>query len=178
MAALFLAEIVVGGAVAMGLAAHFHHHRKPLPWWVPVAVIGGEVLLIAIEWAVIVTIHRRRHGTWLPEPAAVLGADKPVRKRVGKAFRKGRLPQDRVERALAVDLATKAMRLRWMVYVGIVIVVLAIPTIAFDHRTPTRVSTALTAVLWLMIVGLYALILRRARRIRSLAERTDSQRRE
>jgi hypothetical protein len=123
------------------------------------------LVLVALEWLVIAWLHRRRHGKWLPEPIALLGADRPTRRRVRKAFRTGRLPDDPTDRALTVDAAQRIRRLRWVLVLCLVIVVSQLLVAIFDPHRPVRIFAAVFVVLYGFNGVVFWLAERRAKRI-------------
>ncbi len=167
------ATLVVSGLIGVltvqPLAEHFGAKHKNVPWGIKVAIFGGLILFVLLEWLVIGLVHRRRHGTWLPEPASVAGAKRPLRKRVAKAFRRGRLPDDPTERALTLNLADKVLRLRPIVYLLIAAAVLDVPVLIFDHRPMIRFCFGLMCASLALSAALYGFLIHRGHQVRRAA---------
>lgn len=146
---MFLVLGAVSGVV-LGplLAEHEGRPHRHLPWYVGVLVVVLSLVFVALEALVIAWVHRRRHGSWVPEPIALLGADRPTRRRVRKAFRSGRLPDDATDRALTLDVARRLRRLRWVPVLCLVIVVTQLLVAIFDPHRPIQIFAALLVVLY------------------------------
>jgi hypothetical protein len=160
---------VIGVLTAQPLAEHFGARHKHVPWGVKVAIFGGLILFVLLEWLVMGLVHRHRHGAWLPEPALAVGAKRPLRKRVAKAFRRGRLPDDPTERALTLNLAERVLRLRPIVYLLIAAAVLDVPVLIFDHRPMIRFCFGLMGASLALSAGLYGFLVHRGRQVRRAA---------
>jgi hypothetical protein len=168
-----LMTVVVSAAIgiltAQPLAEHFGTKHKHVPVGIKIAIFGGVVLFVLLEWLVMGLVHRHRHGTWLPEPASVAGAKRPQRKRVAKAFRRGRLPDDPTDRALALNLADKVLRLRPIVYLLVIAAVLDVPVLVLDHRPMMRLSFGLMCGGLALSAGLYGFLIHRGSQVRRAA---------
>jgi hypothetical protein len=147
------------------LADHQSRPHRHLPWYVGVLAVVLTLAFAALEWFAIAWLRRRRHGSWLPEPVALLGADRPTRRRVRKALRTGRLPDDPSDRALAVDVARRLRRLRWVLVLWLVIVVSQLAVAIFDPHRPVRIFAAVFVVLYAFYGALFWIAERRASRI-------------
>jgi hypothetical protein len=163
---VFLVLGAVSGVV-LGplLAAHEGRPHRHLPWYVGLLAVVFTLVFVALEWLAIAWLHRRRHGSWLPQPIALLGADRPTRRRVRKAFRTGRLPDDPSERALAVDAARRIRRLRWFPVLCLVVVVTQLLVAIFDPHRPVRIFAGFLVVLYLFYGALFWVAERRATRV-------------
>jgi MFS family permease len=163
---IFIVLGAVSGVVIGPLLAE--HHGRPhrhLPWYVGVLAVAITLLIVALESLAIVWIHRHRHGQWLPEPIALLGADRSTRRRVRKAFRTGRLPDDPTERALTIDTAKRIRRVRWLLVLCVVVVVTQLLVAIFDPHRPIRLFAAVMVVLYAFYGVLFWLAEARAKRI-------------
>lgn len=153
--------VVVGPLVAQ----HEHRPHRHLPWYVSVLAVVVILVLAALEWLAIAYFHRRRHGQWLPEPIALLGADRTTRRRVRKAFRTARLPDDATDRALTVDAAQRIRRARWVLVLLVVILLSQLLVAIFDPRRPVRVFSAVLVVMYAFYLAMFWLAERRAKRV-------------
>jgi hypothetical protein len=145
------------------LGVHPRHH---LPWWGKVLFVVGFVLVGAVEWLVIGLVRRRITGTWLPEPAKVLGADRPVRKRVGRALRTGRLPEDPTERALALNQAQRIRSIsRYVIPILVGGVAVQVPGLVLDPHRVVRIGLATIALGCLISLGGWLYLRHRANRL-------------
>jgi hypothetical protein len=162
-------SVVVGGVLGAvtfaPLADHFHQQHKNVPWSFKALFVLGMLLFVGIEWAVIALVHRRRHGTWLPEPARLAGADRKTRKRVARLFRRGQLSDDPTERALAVDLAQKVMRLRHFPIPSAALAVLNFALIWFQPKPLLRIAFGTMAVGLAVLAALYGFLVYRGKQI-------------
>ncbi len=160
---------VSGAFVGPLVADHEHRPHRHLPWYVSVLAVVVILVLTVLEWLAIAYVHRRRHGQWLPEPIALLGADRRTRRRVRKAFRTARLPDDPTDRALTVDAARRIRRARWVLVLLLVVVVSQLLVAIFDPRRPVRVFSAVLVVVYAGYLGLFWLAERRAKRVLTAA---------
>jgi hypothetical protein len=167
--AFLLLGAVSGVVIGPLVAEHQGRPHRHLPWYVGVLAVVLTLLFVAVEWLAIAWIHRRRHGKWLPEPIALLGADRATRRRVRKAFRAGRLPDDPSDRALTVDAARRIRRLRWFLVLCLVIVVTQLLVAIFDPHRPVRIFAAVLVVLYAFYGLLFWWAERRAERILKVA---------
>lgn len=148
MPVFLLVGAVSGVVVGPLLAEHEGRPHRHLPWYVGVLAVVVTLLFAALELLVIAWVHRRRHGSWLPEPVALLGADRATRRRVRTAFRTGRLPTDPSDRALAVDGARRIRRARWLLVLWLVVVVTQLLVAILDPHRPVRIFAAVLVVLY------------------------------
>jgi hypothetical protein len=139
-----------------------------VPWYVLVAILVGTLVIAALELGIMAWIHRRRRGTWLPELSGLAGAPRATRKRVARALRKGRLPEDPTERELALDWAEKVQRLRWVVWLLLAAVVFDVPGLLLQHREVGRIAVLVQLVCTALAIGMFSYYLRRAAKIRRL----------
>jgi hypothetical protein len=160
---------VLAAGAGLLLARHEDHSHKRVPWYVLVALLVVVLLIAALELGIMAWIHRRRRGTWLPELSGLGGAPRAVRKRVNRATRHGRLPDDATERALAVDWAEKVQRLRWVIWLMGAAVLLDIPGLFLQRREVGRIAVIVQLVCFLIAIALYGYYLRRAAKIRRAA---------
>jgi Tfp pilus assembly protein PilN len=165
MPAFLVLGAVSGVVLGPVLAEHQGRPHRHLPWYVGVLAVVLTLVVVALEWLVIAWLHRRRHGKWLPEPIALLGADRPTRRRVRKAFRTGRLPDDPTDRALTVDAAQRIRRVRWVLVLWLVLIVSQLLVAIFDPRRPVRIFAAVFVVVYAVYGGVFWLAERRAARI-------------
>jgi hypothetical protein len=160
---------VAAGAAGLLLARHNDQSHRPVPWYVLVAILLAALLLGALELGLLAWVHRRRRGTWLPELPGLAGAPRSVRKRVSRAVRLGKLPDDPTERHLALDWAEKAQRLRWVIWLLLGASVLDVPGLLLQHREAARVAVLVQLVCFLISITVFGYYLRRAARIRRLS---------
>jgi hypothetical protein len=156
---------VLAAVITPAIARHEGAPHRQLPWYASVAFVLGVLLFACLEWFVMAYVHRHRHGSWLPEPVALAGADRPTRRRVARAFRRGTVPDDPTDRALVLNLAERLRRFRWLEILALVVVVTQLLVAIFDPHRPVRILALIAAVLFGLEAVLIWLLVRRSRRI-------------
>ncbi|WP_460445369.1 hypothetical protein [Angustibacter aerolatus] len=133
--------------------------------WTLAVVAAATAVLVLVELSVILLVRRRRTGSPWGRPAAVLGSDRPTRREVLRAVRRGVLPEHEPARALAVDAARSQVRLRWLVWLYAGVTLLQAVRIPLSHGWFDRGLAVLTALAFGACAVIWWRLLRGARRV-------------
>ncbi len=103
---LIALTLMAVGFTAISVVRHGLEH-----WWV-IGIFFLPVVVLGVMTVIIVRLQRRGHR-WFPQPVRLLGADRATRRRVRRMVRKGQLPTEEPDRALALEMVQATDRVRW-----------------------------------------------------------------
>ena len=109
------------------------------------------VVVLGVMTVIIMRLQRRGHR-WFPQPVRLLGADRTTQRRVRRMVRKGQLPTEEPDRALALEMVRATDRIGWARWSPLVaLVAVGIQAFTTDNRW-VRIAVIMYVVLFTPVV--------------------------